>query len=161
VTAEGAKNYDALPNPLSIYFGDFVPLIVERLTSSWVATDLDLHIDLVQIIGHMCKKSERHHLTSQWLRILQHLLAVITLISHIAQRKPAPQTRPETASGFAMIADLAGTCVLACLPSSITDLCRNSIQPRRRPKAACSGRSRVRASTPNSTRSCLARSPLR
>lgn len=61
-----------------------------------------------QIIGYMCKKSERHHLTSQWLRILQHLLAVITLLSHIAQRKPAPQSRSETASGFAMIADLAG-----------------------------------------------------
>lgn len=106
---EGMKNFDALPNPMAIYFGDFVPLIVERLTSSWAATDLDVHIDLVQIIGYMCKKSERHHLTSQWLRILQHLLAVITLLSHIAQRKPAPQSRPETASGFAMIADLAAS----------------------------------------------------
>lgn len=51
-TAEGMKNFDALPNPMAIYFGDFVPLIVERLTSSWAATDLDVHIDLVQVHTH-------------------------------------------------------------------------------------------------------------
>lgn len=46
---EGIEHYDALPNPIAIYFGDFVPLILDRLSTSWVASDLDLHSDLIQV----------------------------------------------------------------------------------------------------------------
>ncbi|KAL6062018.1 hypothetical protein QOT17_012438 [Balamuthia mandrillaris] len=86
---------DALPNPVSIYFSEFVPLMLKTLISSpTLCTDLDLHCDMLLAIECMTKKSERHGLANHWLSILVHILCVLSIMTSIIQNEPKPAHKP-------------------------------------------------------------------
>lgn len=80
---------ESLPNPIAAFFLDSIPLTLHRMCSTAFASDLELHIDILRVIEHMSKKSQRA-LSICWLDVMKHLLRMLMLFNCVVLRKAAP-----------------------------------------------------------------------
>eukprot|EP01119_Soliformovum_irregulare_P004870 TRINITY_DN1603_c0_g1_i1.p1 TRINITY_DN1603_c0_g1~~TRINITY_DN1603_c0_g1_i1.p1 ORF type:complete len:2158 (+),score=703.02 TRINITY_DN1603_c0_g1_i1:70-6543(+) len=77
-------------NLMSAYLGDVLPLAFDSLNcSSWLATDLDTHIQIVQLMGSLSKNAG-HVFNKYSASCLQHTLQLLSVMTQIVQNKPLP-----------------------------------------------------------------------
>ncbi|EGG16421.1 Huntingtin family protein [Cavenderia fasciculata] len=95
-----------LANPMLMFVGDILPLALDRVgIITWMATDFDLHIDIIDTIGFLARGAESV-LGSYCHNVLRHLCRIVNIMSNILQFRPTPplkETKPNTLSNSGIV----------------------------------------------------------
>ncbi|EGC29883.1 hypothetical protein DICPUDRAFT_95859 [Dictyostelium purpureum] len=78
-----------LPNPMLSFVGDILPLALDRVGLTWVATDFDVHIDIIEVLGYLSRGAE-NVLGSYCYNVLRHIVRIINIATNIIQFRPTP-----------------------------------------------------------------------
>ncbi|EFA83096.1 Huntingtin family protein [Heterostelium album PN500] len=79
-----------LPNQMLSFVGDILPLALDRVgIVTWMATDFDLHIDIIEILAYLSRGAE-NVLGAYCQNVLRHICRMINIMSNIVQFRPTP-----------------------------------------------------------------------
>ncbi|GAM28565.1 hypothetical protein SAMD00019534_117410 [Acytostelium subglobosum LB1] len=91
-----------LPNQMLSFVGDILPLALDRVgIITWMATDFDLHIDIIDILAYLSRGAE-NVLGAYCQNVLRHICRMINIMSNIVQFRPTPplkEVKPLVAAG--------------------------------------------------------------
>ena len=74
-------------NVIGVYMGDIVPLVLDRLVNcQWLSLDLDIHTQIIQMLGYFCYNSRRHY-SKHYYNILKHLMQLLNIMSCVVSQK--------------------------------------------------------------------------
>eukprot|EP01105_Mastigella_eilhardi_P019764 TRINITY_DN4668_c0_g1_i2.p1 TRINITY_DN4668_c0_g1~~TRINITY_DN4668_c0_g1_i2.p1 ORF type:complete len:2083 (+),score=517.27 TRINITY_DN4668_c0_g1_i2:594-6251(+) len=78
-----------LSNPMCIFIGAVVPLAIDRICASSISSDLDSHLDVINVIGLLARESGAFF-TPYATLVLRHLLRVINIMCSVLENRPMP-----------------------------------------------------------------------
>lgn len=95
------------PNPLGAYASELVPLLLERLSGSALALDLECHVDMLSLLGLLARENKTHF-GCYAKGALEHCLRLMNIITRIMDTH-APQPSKEFVLGIENLTLQKGT----------------------------------------------------
>lgn len=93
-----SDNSDGSPNPLGVYAAELMPLLLERLTRSTLALDLECHVDMLALVGLIARENKTYF-GCYAKDALVHCLRLMNIIMRIMDTR-APLPPKELALGI-------------------------------------------------------------
>eukprot|EP01133_Synstelium_polycarpum_P008416 gene8416-9901_t len=95
-------NYE---NTMLPFVGDLLPLALDRVgIVTWIATDFDLHIDIIDMFAHLSRGAE-NVLGSYCQNVLRHLARMVNIMKYIVAFFPTPPLKEMKLSSSSGIAN--------------------------------------------------------